>query len=161
MECAQPVTNESDEHARWNTAAIGSDKHESNEHARWNAAAIGSDKHKSNELARWNAATIGSDKHKSYERARWNAAANGSDKQEFSFYCFCILPVSEVHLCCMSSRDRFRVFVLAPSQRHFLLHLYNLRSWSTPLTNLLPRLTRGCTDLTADCCTSMNEVVQY
>ena len=29
------------------------------------------------------------------------------------------------------------------------------------MTNLHPRLTGGFTDLTADCCTSMNEVVQF
>ena len=44
---------------------------------------------------------------------------------------------------------------------HSVHSLYKLRSRPTPLTNLWPRLTRGCTDLPADCCTSMNEVVQY
>ena len=42
-----------------------------------------------------------------------------------------------------------------------LLNLYNLWSSSAPLTNLWPRLTHGYADLSADCCTSMNEVVQY
>ena len=31
----------------------------------------------------------------------------------------------------------------------------------TPCMEFVSRLTRGCVDLTADCYTSMNEVVQY
>ena len=37
-----------------------------------------------------------------------------------------------------------------------------MRKWFAAMCVLGQSLqTRGCTDLTADCCTSMNEVVQY